>query len=112
DQILEIDGQMAEGMSPDRAVEVLTGRPGTEVKLSVLHEGSEDSETVSITRAIIDLPSVLGDHRKPDDQWDYLIDKEKKIGYIRVSSFIQNTADELKKALGELKDAGMKGLIL
>src|SRR5580698_1263366 len=38
DQIVEIDGQSAEGMSPDKAVDVLTGRPGTEVKLNVLHE--------------------------------------------------------------------------
>ncbi len=112
DQIVEIDGQPAEGMSPDKAVEVLTGRPGTEVKLSVLHEGSEEPEPITITRAIIDVPSVLGDQRKPDDQWDYLLDKDKKIGYIRITSFIQTTADELKKALDELKDEGMKGLIL
>ena len=39
DQIMEIDGKSAEGMSPDKAVEVLTGRPGTEVKLSVLARG-------------------------------------------------------------------------
>ena len=63
DQIIEIDGNSTEGMSPDKAVEVLTGRPGTDVKLSVLHEGSETAETMTITRAIIDVPSVLGDHR-------------------------------------------------
>ena len=45
DLILEIDGQSAEGMSPDKAAEFLMGRPGTAVKLSVLHEGSEDPET-------------------------------------------------------------------
>ncbi len=112
DQIVEIDGKPAEGMSPDKAVEVLTGRPGTEVKLSVLHEGSEDPEPIAITRTIIEVPSVLGDRRKPDDQWDYLLDKDKKIGYIRITSFIQTTADELKKALDELRDEGMKGLII
>jgi carboxyl-terminal processing protease len=112
DQIVEIDGQTAEGMSSDKAVEVLTGRPGTEVKLSVLHEGTEEPETLTIARAIIDVPSVLGDHRKPDDQWDFLLDNDKKIGYIRITSFIQNSADELKKALDELRDQGMKGLIL
>src|SRR4051794_26327231 len=48
DLIVEIDGQSTEGMSPDKAVEVLTGRPGTDVKLSVVHEGSEDPETISI----------------------------------------------------------------
>jgi carboxyl-terminal processing protease len=112
DQIVEIDGESAEGMNQDKAVEILTGRPGTEVKLSVLHEGSEEPETIAITRAIIDVPSVLGDRRLPDDQWDFLLDPEHKIGYIRISSFIQNTADELKKALGLLKDQGVKGLIL
>jgi carboxyl-terminal processing protease len=112
DQITEIDGQNAEGMSPDRAVEVLTGRPGTPVKLTVLHEGLEDSETVEITRAIIDLPTVLGDHRKPNDQWDFLLDKDRKIAHIRITGFNQNTADELKKALAQIADEGAKGLIL
>jgi carboxyl-terminal processing protease len=112
DQIVEIDGQTAEGMSPDKAVEVLTGRPGTQVKLTVLHEASEDPETIAITRAVIDVPSILGDHRKPDDRWEFLLNQEKKIGYIRIASFIQNTAEDLKKVLDELKDEGIKGLIL
>jgi carboxyl-terminal processing protease len=112
DQIVEIDGQPAEGMSPDKAVEVLTGRPGTEVKLSVLHEGSEDPEPIAITRAIIEVPSILSDRRKPDDQWDFMLDKDRKIGYIRITSFMQNTADDLKKALDELRGEGVKGLII
>ena len=112
DVILEIDGQSTEGMNPDKAVEVLQGRPGTAVKLTVLHEGNEKTETLTMNRAIIDVPSVLADTRKANDQWDFMLDKEKKIGYIRISSFIQNTTEELKKALAELKADGMKGLIL
>jgi carboxyl-terminal processing protease len=112
DMIMEIDGQSTEGMNPDKAVEFLTGRPGTPVKIAVLHEGDEKSETLTMTRAIIDVPSVLSDSRKPDDQWDFLIDKDKKIGYVRISSFIQNTTEELKKALNEIKSEGAKGLIL
>jgi carboxyl-terminal processing protease len=112
DQIVEIDGQSAEGMSPDKAAEILQGRPGTEVKLSVLHEGSDEAETLTISRAIIDVPSVLADHRKPDDQWDFMLDKDAKIGYIRVSGFMQNTAEDLKKALDQLRDEGAKGVIL
>ncbi len=41
-----------------------------------------------------------------------MIDKDKKIGYVRITSFIQNTAEDLKKALGKLKEQGMRGLIL
>ncbi|MHB1558133.1 MAG: S41 family peptidase [Isosphaeraceae bacterium] len=112
DQIMEIDGQTSEGMSPDRAVEVLTGRPGTPVKLTVLHEGIDEPETVTITRAIIEVPSILGDHRKPDDQWDFFIDKDRKIAYVRISSFVRDTAEDLKKVLDQLKDQGMRGLVL
>jgi carboxyl-terminal processing protease len=112
DVIVEIDGQSAEGMNPDKAIEVLTGRPGTDVKLSVIHEGSEDPETITITRAIIDIPSVLGDRRKSDDRWELMIDKEKKIGYVRVAGFNEHTADELKKALDQLKEEDARGLIL
>ena len=112
DQIMEIDGKSAEGMSTEKAIEVLTGRPGTDVKLSVLHEGSEDPVTISLTRAIINIPSVIGDRRKPDDQWDLIIDKDKKIGYIRITGFNEHTADELRKILEQFKDDGGKGLIL
>jgi len=111
DLIMEIDGLSTEGMNPDKAVEVLTGRPGTPVKLKLLHE-DETEETVSMNRAIIDVPSVLGDSRKPDGQPDFMLDKQKKIAYVRISSFIQNTTEELKKVVGELKAEGMKALIL
>jgi carboxyl-terminal processing protease len=80
--------------------------------LNVLHEGTEQAETVSITRAIIELPSVLGDRRGANDEWEYMIDKDKKIGYVRINSFVQNTADELRKALEQLRDQGVKGLVL
>jgi carboxyl-terminal processing protease len=112
DLIMEIDGNSTEGMIPDKAVEVLTGRPGTPVTLTVLHENEEKTEKLTITRAIIDVPSVLGDLRKPDDSWEFMYDKDAKIGYVRVSSFIQNTTDELKRALVELKAQGMRGLVL
>jgi carboxyl-terminal processing protease len=112
DQIVEIEGQSAEGMNPDKAAEFLMGRPGTDVKLSVLHQGSEDPEPMTITRAIIEVPTVLSDHRKPDDQFDFMFDKDKKIGYIRVTTFSQNTAEELKKALDQLKEEGVRGLVL
>ncbi len=112
DLILEIDGTSTDGMSPDRAVEVLTGRVGTPVKIQVKHEADDKVETLTMTRAVIDMPSVLGDVRKADDSWDFMIDHDKKIGYIRITSFIQNTTEELKAALNDLKGEGMTGLIL
>jgi carboxyl-terminal processing protease len=112
DLILEIDGTSTEGMGPDKAVEILTGRVGTPVKLQVKHEKDDKLETLTMTRAVIDVPSILGDHRKADDSWDFMIDHDRKIGYVRISSFVQNTANDLKQALGELRAEGMKALIL
>jgi carboxyl-terminal processing protease len=112
DTILDVVGTSTEGMNRDRAVEVLQGRPGTQIKMIVLHSKSEKPETITVTRAIIELPSVVGDSRKPDDSWDFMIDKENKIGYVRITNFMQDTADDLKKALDELKADGMKGLIV
>jgi carboxyl-terminal processing protease len=112
DLILEIDGKTTEGMTSDKAVDVLQGQPGTPVKLHVLHEGNQKAETITVNRAIIDVPSVLGDLRKPDDRPDFMLDPAKKIGYIRITEFLQNTPDDVRSALKELKEQGVKGLIL
>jgi carboxyl-terminal processing protease len=112
DEILQIDDQSTEDLDLDKVVELLQGRPGTKVKLLIRHEQAEKPETITLSRAIIDVPSVLGDSRKADDSWDFMLDKENKIGYIRITSFVQNTYEELKKAVEELKEQGMKALIL
>jgi carboxyl-terminal processing protease len=112
DLILEIDGHSTEGMSSDKAVETLTGRPGTDVELKVLHDGSDQPTDIKLTRAIIEVPSVLGESRQKDGSWDYMLDKEKKIGYIRISSFIQSTGEEVRKALETLKEQDVKALVL
>ncbi len=112
DVVLEVDGQSTEGWNRDKAVEALQGRPGTNVKLTVLHPGGEKTETLAIQRQLIEIPSILADSRKPDDSWDYLFDKDKKIGYVRINGFYQDTPEDLRKALDELKAQGMKGLVL
>lgn len=112
DLILEVDGESTEGVTQDKAVEMLQGRPGTSVTLTVLHPESEKSETMEVTREVIASESVLGIERREDDSWEYFVDPEEKIGYIRVSSFYQTTAADIRKALEQLKSEGMRGLIL
>ncbi|WP_169973748.1 S41 family peptidase [Tautonia rosea] len=112
DLILEVDGESTEGITQDKAVEMLQGRPGTSVKLTVLHPGSEKSETLEVTREVIASESVLGVDRRADDSWEYFVDPEAKIGYIRVSSFYQSTAADIRRALEQLKSEGMEALIL
>jgi carboxyl-terminal processing protease len=112
DQIVEIGGKSTEGLSLDEATHKLKGKEGTSLKLTVIHQGSENKEQVSITRKMIHVETVLGDRRKPDGQWDFMLDPELRIGYIRVTAFSRDTAAELQRALEELRSAGMRGLML
>lgn len=112
DHIVEVDGKTTEGITLDEAVKKLKGEPGTTVKLTVVHTRSRKRETLTIERKIIEVETVLGDKRGDDDRWDYMLDNDKKIGYIRLTSFSRDTAEDLENALKSLKKQGLKGLVL
>jgi len=112
DLIMEVEGKSSEGISLEEAVKTLQGKPGTEVTLGVQHAGSDKIEQLKITRALIQVATVLGDTHKPDDSWNFFIDAESKIGYIRLTHFGRRSAEELQEALEVLKKEEMKGLVL
>ena len=112
DRILEIDGHRTKGLRLDEAIKLMKGKSGSPVVLKVSHPGRTEAEEVSLTREVIHLETVLGDLRGEDDQWDYLLDDEARIGYVRITGFGRNTAEELRSALKSLKEADVAGLVL
>ena len=72
DRILEIDGTSAAGIQPDEAARRLKGRPGTSVTLTILRDGRTSRDKLTLVREMIHVDTVLGDHRKSDDTWDFL----------------------------------------
>jgi carboxyl-terminal processing protease len=96
------------------AVEIIQGEPGQKVTLTVLHEGSKEPVDIELTRARIEVQSVLGDIRKPDNpkEWDFFIDKANKIAYLRLTGFTKTSADDLKSDLAQLQKEGMRGLVI
>jgi carboxyl-terminal processing protease len=112
DMIMEIDGKTTKGISIDKAIHLLKGKPGGAVKIGVRHTGESKVEQLSLVRDIIHVPTVLGDHYKPDGAWDFMLDKENKIGYVRLTHFSRHSAGELEKAINELLEQGMKGFVL
>lgn len=112
DRIVEIDGQSTEDLPLQEVVRRLKGPIGSQVVLTVIHPGKSQRETISITRAQIHIETVLGDRRKPDDSWDFMLDREKRIGYLRVTAFSRDTADELRAALESLQKEKFAGLIV
>jgi len=114
DLIVKIDGKTTESMRMSEAVDMIQGEPGQKVTLTVLHETSKDPVDIAITRAIIVVPSVLGDQRKADDPkaWDFMLDKDSKIGYIRLTNFSKTATKEMRDAIEELQREGVRGLII
>jgi carboxyl-terminal processing protease len=114
DLIVKIDGKTTENMRLNEAVDLIQGDPGQKITLTVLHEGTKEPVDIEITRAVIEVPAVLGDVRKPGNprDWDYMLDRESKIGYIRLTAFSETAAAEMRQAVEDLQRQGARGLVI
>ncbi len=111
DQILAIDGKNTEGFQIFDAVDLMRGEPGSKLIVTVLHAGDDETIDMELERAIIPVASVLGDVRNPDGTWQFQLESHPEIGYVRLASFGEKTAEELRVTLQELRP-NIKGLIL
>ena len=110
DVVLEIEGKSTLDKPVEECIDMLMGEPGTPVKIKVRHlDGVE--QDISIMRSRIVTRTVRGLFRKGED-WSYCIDGEQGLSYIRITQFNEDTAGELRRALDNVKDAGLNGLIL
>lgn len=117
DIIKKIDGRTAVGLGLDQAVELITGPANTRVTVTVERMGDDGEPTeidFNIVRQKIDLPSVKGWSKTGpgDDEWDYFIDKNDKIGYLRLTGFTEDSTREFDDAVTQMKSEGLNALIL
>src|SRR5690606_5880313 len=100
DVISSIDGQNAAGLTVNQVSEKLRGAVGTSIKVTFLRDG-EDPREVTLTREVIRIESVTGK-------------VEGDFGYLRVSTFNENTGRELTETITRLKteNPGIKGYVL
>ena len=112
DLIVSINGESTEGITIDQAVRKITGPAGTKVVLGILHPFADKPVNITLIRDTIVIHTVKGFKRKPDNRWQYIIDPESKIGYIRITSFTDSTVPELTDAIREIEKQSAKGLII
>ncbi len=110
DIITHINGKNAKGISLDRAVKTITGPPGTTVTLTIRATDGTVKDYI-VTREIIKVDSVKGYSHRPGGGWDYFVDPDQKIAYIRLTNFTKTSADDLEKALQDIKSQGAKALV-
>ena len=114
DMIAAINGESTKDVSITQAVTKITGRPGSNVTLTIQDGVTEKTRDMSLKREQIKIRTVRGDKRDPTKPtgWDYIVDRELGIGYVRVSGFMEGTVDDLEAALKQMRSDGAKSLIL
>ena len=103
DLIVRIDDEPVKGMNLNDAVNVMRGKPGTKIVLTILREGADSPFNVELVRDIIQVASVKNRTLEPG------------YGYVRISHFQSRTTEDLLSALNELEEEnvdGLKGLVL
>jgi carboxyl-terminal processing protease len=107
DRIVKINGQSADKMTLPDAVKRLRGKPGTQISMTIERPSSGMTKDLTLTRAIINVDMVKDINSKKEFPLG-----PDKIGYIRITSFGDNTSDELEDALKKLRGQGMQALII
>jgi carboxyl-terminal processing protease len=109
DRILAIDGVSTRGMTLKAAVAALRGPPGVAVSLAVGDAG----RVVDLERELVRTESVLGDRRLDDGAWDWFLEGEPGVAYLRITSFGDHTLEDLDRAIAAIEaNPALCGLIL
>ncbi len=111
DIITHIRGKSAKNISTTQAVRLITGPPHTTITLTIKSPDGKVKD-YTLTRETIHVASVKGWIHLPGGGWDYTIDRDQNIGYIRLTNFTRDSADELDAALEKMKKAGTRAVIL
>lgn len=97
DIVISVDGHLGTDESLDDFVQRIRGEEGTSIEM--VYKRDDQEHTIEITREEVIVPSVS--HRMLDD----------KIGYIRISSFVNGTQKDFEDALADLQGQGMQGIV-
>lgn len=103
DYITHLDGEAIMGLALNEAVDKMRGKVGTPIKLTIRREGVAEAIELTLVRDIIKIESVKFE----------MIGKD--IGYVRITTFNQNSDAGVKKALADFtakKDVKLSGIIL
>ena len=101
DYIVKINSTQVQGKSLMQAVDLMRGPVGSSIEITVRRRGVKKALIFNITREVIQVQSVKSE----------LIDNN--VGYIRLTSFNENSSDQIKKKINKLgKNKDLKGYIL
>jgi carboxyl-terminal processing protease len=103
DYIVKINEEQVQGKSLSEAVELMRGPVGSKINLTVRRKNVKKALNFTIKRAVIEVKSVEAK----------IVGEEKKIGYLRLKSFNENSYNQLSKSINKFeKNNKLNGYIL
>ncbi len=113
DVIAKVNGVSTANWTLTKAVDRITGEAGTKVELEIKRKGEPELIKYTIVRAPIPIESIRGWEHTHGGEWDYWIDRDAGIGYVRMSAFLPQTVEDLDRAVMQMQqDRSVEGLIL
>ena len=94
DVLLKVDGQDIKGVYGDKVASLVRGKSGTMVELAVMRD--EKEKTIKVKRGVVELQSVSS---------DVINYENRNIGYIKITSFADNTSKQFSRALGKIEES-------
>jgi carboxyl-terminal processing protease len=101
DRFYDIGGVRADTMNTDQAVELLRGRPGTEIDVRMLRPGVDEPIPFTLERAVIHLKAV---------PFASMLDGD--VGYVPLQTVRETSSSEVRAAIDSLRSDGMRALVL
>ncbi len=111
DFITQINGKSAKGITTLQAKRQITGPTGTTVILTI-KSPDETVKDYTLIRSTIKVASIKGWMHLPGGGWDYMLDGDEKIGYVRLTNFTKESSNELDGAVSILQGQGARAVIL
>ncbi|MBC8356147.1 MAG: S41 family peptidase [Planctomycetes bacterium] len=113
DRVIAVDGEGMIGLHLNDAVKLMRGKPGSEIILTIERNGRDEPFDVKIVREVILVDSVLGDTRRADGSWDFHLEENPRIGYLRLTTFGQHTVEEVAGVLESTNErSGFEAIIM
>ena len=112
DQILAVDGDSTESMTVMEVIRRITGEPGTSVGLTLLHPTHDGPRSITLLRSIVNISPIAGWYRGVGGDWVYFVDPDHRIAYVRLTSFVPASRDDLERTISRLRDERMRAVVL
>jgi carboxyl-terminal processing protease len=112
DMIESVDGKETRGVALAQVVDWLRGAEGTPVTVTVRQPKATESRKYTMVRAKVPFEHVYGFRRTGEEDFDFHVDPQAPVAYVRIGSFVSSTLAELRQFERKLRGGNYRAVVL